>query len=144
VPVALSTGTIPEGIGCLLIVKPREKFNDYDLYQIDQFLMQGKSLAFFLECLDEVQMPGQAAYSPIETGLEPLLEHYGIQIQRAFVLDENCYRQELPAQLGAGTVRFTMRRSSEPVHQPGPRFHAKHPGVGGGESLPAGSCWPSA
>lgn len=101
-PVALSSGTIPEGIACLLIVKPREKFNDYDLYQIDQFLMQGKSLAFFLDAFDEVQMPGQAAYSPIETGLEPLLEHYGIQIQRAFVLDENCYRQELPAQLGGG------------------------------------------
>jgi ABC-type uncharacterized transport system involved in gliding motility auxiliary subunit len=101
-PVRLSAGGIPEGIACLLIVKPREKFSDYDLYQIDQFLMQGKSLAFFTDAFDEVQMPGQAVYTPIETGLEPLLEHYGVRMQRAIVLDETCYRQEMPAQLGGG------------------------------------------
>jgi hypothetical protein len=101
-PVQVSASAIPEGIACLLIVKPREKFSDYDLFQIDQFLMQGKSLALFLDAFDEVQVPGQAVYTPIETGLEPLLEHYGIRIQRSIVLDENCYRQELPAQLGGG------------------------------------------
>jgi ABC-type uncharacterized transport system involved in gliding motility auxiliary subunit len=101
-PVALADGRIPEGIVCLLIVKPRERFSEYDLFQIDQFLMQGKSLALFVDSFDEVQMPGQAAYTPIETGLEPLLEHYGVRIQRSYVLDENCYRQELPAQLGGG------------------------------------------
>jgi len=101
-PVRLSEGIIPEGIACLMIVKPREKFNDYDLYQIDQFLMQGKSLALFPDAFDEVQMPGQAAYTPIETGLEPLLEHYGVRIRQAYALDENCYRQEMPAQLGGG------------------------------------------
>jgi len=101
-PVKLSDGTLPEGIACLLIVKPREKFSDYDLYLIDQFLMQGKSLAIFPDAFDEAQMPGQALYTPIETGLEPLLEHYGVRIQRAVVLDENCYRQEMPAQLGGG------------------------------------------
>jgi ABC-2 type transport system permease protein len=104
-PVRLSEGSIPEGIACLLMVKPREKFNDYDLYQIDQFLMQGKSLALFIDAFAETQMPqmpGQAVYRPIETGLEPLLEHYGVRIQPTFVLDENCYRQEMPAQLGGG------------------------------------------
>jgi ABC-type uncharacterized transport system involved in gliding motility auxiliary subunit len=101
-PVRLGEAGIPEGIACLMIVKPREKFSDYDLYQIDQFLMQGRSLALFVDAFDEAQMPGQAAYRPIETGLEPLLEHYGVRIQRTFVLDENCYRQEMPAQLGGG------------------------------------------
>jgi ABC-type uncharacterized transport system involved in gliding motility auxiliary subunit len=103
-PVPLAEGRIPEDIACLLLAKPREKFSEYDLFLIDQFLMQGKSLALFLDAFDEVQMPGQgqAAYPPIETGLEGLLEHYGVKIQRAYVLDENCYRQELPAQLGGG------------------------------------------
>jgi len=101
-PVQLSAGAIPEGIACLLIVKPREKFSDYDLFQLDQFLMQGKSLAFFLDAFDEAQMPGQAVVTPIETGLETLLEHYGVRVQRSLVLDENCYRQELPAQMGGG------------------------------------------
>jgi ABC-type uncharacterized transport system involved in gliding motility auxiliary subunit len=101
-PVPLADGRIPEGIACLLLVKPREKLSDYDLFQIDQFLMQGKSLALFVDAFDEIQMQGQAVYPPIETGLEALLEHYGVRIQRAYVLDENCYRQELPAQLGGG------------------------------------------
>jgi len=101
-PVLLADGRIPEGIACLLIAKPREKFSEYDLFQIDQFLMQGKSLALFVDAFDEVQMQGQAVYPPIETGLEGLLEHYGVRIQRGYVLDENCYRQEMPAQLGGG------------------------------------------
>lgn len=101
-PVSLGSGRIPEGIACLLLAKPREKLSDHDLFLIDQFLMQGKSLALFLDAFDEVPMPGQAAYPPIETGLEALLEHYGVRIQRSYVLDENCYRQEMPAQLGGG------------------------------------------
>jgi len=101
-PVSLADGRIPEGIACLLLVKPREKLSDYDLLQIDQFLMQGKSLALFVDAFDELQMQGQAVYPPIETGLEALLGHYGVRIQRSYVLDENCYRQELPAQLGGG------------------------------------------
>ncbi len=101
-PVSLADGRIPEGIACLLLVKPREKLSDYDLLQIDQFLMQGKSLALFVDAFDELQMQGQAVYPPIEAGLETLLEHYGVRIQRSYVLDENCYRQELPAQLGGG------------------------------------------
>jgi hypothetical protein len=101
-PVALAEGRIPEGIACLMLVRPRDTFNDYDLFLLDQFLMQGGSLAFFVDAFDDGPMPGQAPSPPIETGLEPLLEHYGVTIQRSLVLDEHCYRQELPAQLGGG------------------------------------------
>jgi ABC-type uncharacterized transport system involved in gliding motility auxiliary subunit len=64
--------------------------------------MQGKSLALFLDAFDETPAAGQAVQQPIETGLEPLLAHYGIRIGRSLVLDENCYRQEMPSQLGGG------------------------------------------
>ncbi|MEJ5359308.1 MAG: Gldg family protein [Desulfobacterales bacterium] len=101
-PVKLSEGPIPEDIACLLVVKPREAFSDWELYQLDQFLMRGKSLAFFLDPFEEVQAPGQASHLPIETGLEPLLAHYGVRLERAIVLDEHCYKQEMPPQLGGG------------------------------------------
>ena len=101
-PVNLSQGPIPEGLECLLVVRPRDKFTDYDLYQLDQFLMQGKSLAFFVDPFNEMPLPGQAVYVPVDTGLDPLLEHYGVRIRRSYVLDESCYRQEMPAQLGGG------------------------------------------
>ncbi len=107
--ITLNAAPIPAGLNCLLVVRPTEKFSDYELFQIDQFLMQGKSLALVLDRFSEVMPGGQQgafgqtpAYVPLNTGLENLLEHYGIRIQHSYVMDENCYRQEMPAQFGGG------------------------------------------
>lgn len=106
--VALKNQDIPQSLNCLVIAGPTEKFSDYELFQIDQFLMQGKSLALVLERFKEVKAPGQQgmgrppSYVPLDTGLEKLLEHYGVRIEQAYVLDENCFRQEMPAQFGGG------------------------------------------
>jgi ABC-type uncharacterized transport system involved in gliding motility auxiliary subunit len=112
----LTDKTIPESLNCLVIARPTEKFTDYELFQIDQFLMQGKSLALILDRFNEVTPSGQqgmnlgqaSAYIPLNTGLEKLLAHYGIRIQDSFVMDENSFRQEMPAQFGGGerTIYF--------------------------------------
>jgi ABC-type uncharacterized transport system involved in gliding motility auxiliary subunit len=108
--VALKVDSIPESLNSLIIARPTEKFSDYELFQIDQFLMKGKSLALILDRFNEVMPSGQQGmslgqqpiYIPLDTGLEKLLEHYGIRIQQSYVLDENCFRQEMPAQFGGG------------------------------------------
>lgn len=108
--VSLESGAIPEGFNCLVIARPTEKFTDYELFQIDQFLMRGKSLALFMDAFNEVMPPrnmpaqyGQGPrYVPLDTGLSRLLEHYGIRIKKSFVLDESCFRQAVPRQLGGG------------------------------------------
>ncbi|MBW2220191.1 MAG: GldG family protein, partial [Deltaproteobacteria bacterium] len=108
--VNLKDKTIPESLNCLVIARPTEKFSDYELFQIDQFLMQGKSLAFILDRFNEVSPSGQQgmnlgrapSYIPLNTGLEKLLAHYGIHIQSSFVMDESSFRQELPARFGGG------------------------------------------
>ena len=41
-------------------------------------------------------------YVPLNTGLEKLLEHYGIRIKKSYVMDQNCYRQQLPSAFGGG------------------------------------------
>ena len=98
---------IPAGVQCLLIARPTKKFTDYDLFQIDQFLMQGKSIALFLDTYDE-QMPQgmmggrQPQYVPIDTGLEKLLAHYGVRVKRSYVMDENCFKQRVPEEMGGG------------------------------------------
>jgi ABC-type uncharacterized transport system involved in gliding motility auxiliary subunit len=114
----LKTGTIPDSINCLVIARPTETFSDYELFQIDQFLMRGKSLAVFLDAFNEVMPASQQGmlfgsnqgpmYVPINTGLEKLLEHYGIRMKKSFVMDENCYKQILPKQFGGGerTIYF--------------------------------------
>lgn len=107
--VSIKDGIIPESINCLIIGGPTETFTDYELFQIDQFLMRGKSLAVFLDAFKEIMSPdqqgrsfGNPRYVPINTGLEKLLEHYGIRIKDSYVMDENCYKQTLPAGLGGG------------------------------------------
>ena len=106
----LKDQTLPEDLNSLVIARPTEKFSDYELYQIDQFLMQGKSLALVLDRFNEVMPGGQQGmnqgqapiFVPLDTGLEKLLTHYGIRMQESFVLDENCFRQQMPAQFGGG------------------------------------------
>jgi len=114
----LKAGTIPDSLNCLVIARPTETFSDYELFQIDQFLMRGKSLAVFLDAFNEVMPASQQGmlfgsnqgpkYVPINTGLEKLLEHYGIRMKKSFVMDENCYKQILPKQFGGGerTIYF--------------------------------------
>ncbi len=108
--ILLKEENIPASLNSLVIARPTEKFSDYELFQIDQFLMQGKSLALILDRFHEVVPTGQQGMSlgqqpifvPLDTGLEKLLAHYGIRIQQSYVLDENSYRQAMPAQFGGG------------------------------------------
>jgi len=108
----LKEGDIPAGIKCLVIPRPSETFSDTELFQIDQFLMQGKNLALFLDTFNEVMPPQQAgmqfggarqpSFVPLNTGLEKLLAHYGIRARKSFVMDENCFKQRIPQQFGGG------------------------------------------
>ena len=47
----LEDGEIPQSLKSMLIVSPRETFNDWALFQIDQFLLGGGSLLLFLDAL---------------------------------------------------------------------------------------------
>ncbi len=100
---------IPEGLNCLIISRPTKKFSDYELFEIDQALMRGTSLAIFPDAFNEV-MPGrqQGMYSrgpryvPIDTGLAKLLANYGVKVKSSYVMDESCYKQTIPANQGGG------------------------------------------
>ena len=101
---------IPEGLSFLIIAGAKENFTDYELYQIDQFLMKGKRLALFLDSFSEIMPQGQQGmqqfqrplYMPVNSGLEKLLAHYGLNIQKSVVLDENSYKQRVPQSFGGG------------------------------------------
>ncbi|MGD8950154.1 MAG: Gldg family protein [Desulfobacterales bacterium] len=108
--VNLDDGKIPSSLRCLVIVRPTETFSDDELYQIDQFLMQGKNVLLipdsFKEIMPQQQMPRGMnpgpRYEPLETGLEKLLDHYGIRVKQSYVMDKNSFRQEMPQALGGG------------------------------------------
>ena len=51
----LKNEEIPDSIDNLIIAGAKENFSDWELFQIDQFLMKGKSIALFMESFNEIQ-----------------------------------------------------------------------------------------
>jgi len=107
--IRLADEKIPESLQCMIIAGPTEPFTDYELYQIDQYLMRGKSLAVIMDTFKEVMPQRQTfsfnqgpSYVPLNTGLEKLLKHYGIAAKKSYVMDENCYKQTNAQQFGGG------------------------------------------
>ena len=109
-PVNLKDQPIPGSLNCLVIARPTENFSDYELYQIDQALMRGTNLALFLDAFNEVRDNSRQNFGlnrglnhvPLDTGLNKLLVHYGIDIKKSYVMDENCHKQRLPRSMGGG------------------------------------------
>ena len=103
---------IPGDIQTLIINGPKEEFSEWELFQLDQFIMKGGSVAFFVDSHKEI-MPSQQQmmygqmpqYIPLNTGLEKLLSHYGVEIEKSYVMDENCYVQQ--QRDGNGSVQET-------------------------------------
>jgi ABC-2 type transport system permease protein len=124
-----------DSFNCLVLAGPKEPFTEYELFQIDQFLMQGKSVAFLLDRFHEASPPAQKGppaqpprIAPLDTGLEKLLSHYGIKIKKSYVMDENCFKQRMPAQFGGGErpIYFAPFIKSESInHDPGFMKHIK-------------------
>ena len=105
----LKDDPIPSSLRSLVIAKPMEEFNDYELYQIDQALMRGTNLILFLDVLKEAQntQPNMAynmppTLEPFDSGLEKLLDHYGVRIKKSILLDENCFSQRVSPEMGGG------------------------------------------
>ncbi len=99
IDVSLTDG-IPSDVSTLLIISPREGFSEWELFQLDQYIMEGNSIGFFIDSMTAVDTSGgnpyntqPPAYLPRNTGLEPLLAHYGITVENSYILDENSYVQ---------------------------------------------------
>ncbi|MFZ5565357.1 MAG: Gldg family protein, partial [Thermodesulfobacteriota bacterium] len=106
--VDLEKEDLGDAFGCLVIAGPTRPFSDYELFQIDQYLMRGHSLAIFLDPFTEVYPGGspspyaQPASVPVETGLEKLLAHYGVELGQSVVMDEACFKQPIDPRMGGG------------------------------------------
>lgn len=90
---------VPEGLRTVLVVGPREELTEYDLFQLDQFLMRGGSIIMFLDSYDIAIAGNQSMYNERHTGLEEMIEHYGLRLTRSFLMDEESYvvRETNPA-----------------------------------------------
>jgi len=84
---------VPGDVDVLLVLKPRN-LSDRAVYNLDQFVMRGGRLILCAGSYDPSFSQGGLSLSPISTGLDPWLKHYGVEISKTLLLDD--HNQPLP------------------------------------------------
>ena len=105
VPVDLGDGEreVPPDTDLLIVPGPRD-VPDRVEYQIDQYLMGGGKIIFMMDAI-ELATGGGLQATPIQSGLEDLLAHYGVRVQNALVLDRAA---NATASFSSGYVRYQL------------------------------------
>ncbi len=90
-------------IDALMIVKPKQPFTEEDKLKLDQYVMNGGHIIWFVDKLHaelDSLMRSQAAYTAFDRGLEldDILFKYGVRINPDLVQDLNC--SKIPIVIG--------------------------------------------
>lgn len=92
---------IPQEYSTVVIVKPTEKFTEDDKFKLDQYVMNGGRLLFFVDVLyaerDSLQSGELTAYAR-DLNLNDLLFRYGVRINPDLIADKHC--DVIPVEVG--------------------------------------------
>lgn len=94
VDVDLSKDAIPAGMNSIIINGPKFDYTEEELYKIDQFVMRGGNVLFFIDGVADDgagRQYGSANYAPVNLNLDRLLNSYGIERNKNMIMDSNCY-----------------------------------------------------
>ena len=95
VPVDLKQD-IPDGVASLIIAGPQGEFTAEELYRLDQFLMAGNAALVFIDSFEELEVQqSQPLTIPVESGLDEILNFYGVSMGKSIVLDPSCAKINL-------------------------------------------------
>lgn len=72
-------------IDTLVLASPSQPFTEREIFELDQHLMDGNNLVFLL---DGVKLNNQLQPEDPRHGLEQILTHYGITIEKNLILDD--------------------------------------------------------
>ena len=91
----LSKDEIPVDMKLVILNGPKSDFSEIELYKLDQFIMKGGNVLFFMDGLVAGQQDyyGNVSYAPNALNVDRLLEKYGVNRAKNLVLDKNCYTQ---------------------------------------------------
>lgn len=93
---------IEKDVATLVVAGPKQEITESEKYEIDQFIMRGGRAIFLV---DTIHIPqGTLQATPLTTGLNDLLEHYGVKHGNNLVLDNAS-----PGQLTYTQGYFTVR-----------------------------------
>lgn len=98
---------IPEQIKALFVVQPKEQLSAWELYLIDQYIMHGGHAAFLL---NEVSVDIRSGVvSPLTTGLQNLLNNYGVGIEEKLIIDLQCNMIPVTRNMGTFQMQSMVR-----------------------------------
>ena len=84
--VDLQTGEpIDESVTTLVVAGPKQELTEREKYEIDQFIMRGGRAIFLVDPI--TMQPGTVQATPLSTGLNDLLEHYGVKLGNNLIAD---------------------------------------------------------
>lgn len=95
-PIQLATQTVRPDL--LFVLAPQNQYKPEEIAVLDNFLAQGTPIALFMN-RRVVNKDSFRSFAQT-TGLEPWINHYGIDMSRDFVLDAQCQRIQVQSKMG--------------------------------------------
>jgi len=87
--VDLTSEEVPDGVKTLILPGPKEKLASEQLEKLDSFVMKGGSL---LLLVDGVKIEDGLVATQNDTGINDLVNSYGLELNQNVVLDDSCGR----------------------------------------------------
>jgi len=89
---------IPPDVAVLVIDAPEKPFKEWEKYLVDQYIMGGGHVAFFLNKIN-ISLQSQQG-QPMNIGIDDILDSYGVRINTDLVRDERCASVSVRQQAG--------------------------------------------
>ena len=106
-------GTIPDTITALVVIGPRQALSQEHLKALDDFVMKGKSVAFFL---DRAAVDLRSFEpTPVNHGLDELISSWGIELGGQLVGDVECASLNVSERRGFMVVQMPVKYPFIPV-----------------------------
>lgn len=127
---------VPPEINTLIVARPTSVAPRIQ-WQIDQFIMRGGRVLFLVDPLKLDDQMGLMNPTPITSGLDEMLAHYGVRVDRAMVQDRVCEN----AGFSQGYIRYSVAYPAWPKVA-GPQLSSENPITSRLESLVLPWCSP--
>jgi len=94
------TGTIDPAITTLIIMAPKNEFTESAKFKLDQFIMNGGSVAFLIDKITPNFQQQVVIGNELNTKLDDLMNSYGIRINNDLIRDIQCSAVQVQSQIG--------------------------------------------
>ncbi|HUL45118.1 MAG TPA: Gldg family protein [Bacteroidota bacterium] len=89
---------VPSDIAVLLVVAPAQPFKNWEKYLLDQYVMKGGRIAFFVNKVN-MNLQNQIG-QPLNLNLDDMFETYGVRVNTDLVRDVSCAYVTVSQQAG--------------------------------------------